>query len=378
MNPVLDYLLRNFFLLCISFGVVFMVLRNYRARKVDILMPILIVSVTILLGIVYTIEINAAKDPNMLFLATFCYFFGFVLRPLILFFFMAMTIKNKIALRIGMALIILNAILYSTSLFIFNPDVSHLVLWYEEGVTPEGAPILLPQRGVLYFASYVIVGIMLVYFLFMAVGSLRGPRRFDAVSSLICVAFIGFAVLIESLSFTNDLLNTTIAIACLFYIVHLYQQASMRDGLTGLFDRKTLYGDLEKLGNRVSGIIMVDMNLLKRINDTYGHQAGDRAILKIAEILKQCEEGSAMFAYRMGGDEFMILSISTKPTALEETAARIKEEIAKTEYSVSVGYANQSAEEPKSHSELMTAAERMMYADKTDFYRRSGIERRKV
>ena len=88
---------------------------------------------------------------------------------------------------------------------------------------------------------------------------------FSVFSSLICVAFIGFAVLIESLSFTNDLLNTTIAIACLFYIVHLYQQASMRDGLTGLFDRKTLYGDLEKLGNRVSGIIMVDMNLLKRI-----------------------------------------------------------------------------------------------------------------
>lgn len=354
-----------------------MVLRNYRARKVDILMPILIVSVTILLGIVYTIEINAAKNPDLLFLATFCYFFGFVLRPLVLFFFMAMTIKQKIALRIGAGLIILNALIYSTSLFIFNENISHLVLWYE--VTTKGdVTYLEPERGVLYFSSYIIVGIMLIYFLFVAVGSLRGPRRFDAVSSLICVAFIGFAVLIESLSLTNDLLNTTIAIACLFYIVHLYQQASMRDGLTGLFDRKTLYGDLEKLGNRVTGVILVDMNLLKRINDTYGHQAGDRAILKIAEVLKECEETSTMFAYRMGGDEFLILSISTKENALEETAARIREEMGKTEYSVSIGYANQSHEQAKTHSELISAAEKMMYADKAEFYRKSGIERRKV
>ena len=355
-----------------------MVLRNYRARKVDILMPILIVSVTILLGIVYSVEIYASKDVNLLFLATFCYFFGFVLRPLILFFFMAMTIKQKIALRIGAGLIVFNALIYSTSLFLFNEDISHLVLWYKESVNPDGTAFLEPQRGVLYFTSYVIVGIMLAYFLFVAVGSLRGPRRFDAVSSLICVAFIGFAVLIESLSFTNDLLNTTIAIACLFYIVHLYQQASMRDGLTGLFDRKTLYGDLEKLGARVSGVILIDMNLLKRINDTYGHQAGDRAILKIAEVLRQCEEENTMFAYRMGGDEFLILSICTKPNALEEVAQRIKDEIAKTEYSVSVGYANQSAEQPVEHSELISAAEKMMYADKADFYRRSGIERRKV
>ena len=111
MSPLMEYLLKNFFLLCVSFGVVFMVLRNYRARKVDILMPILIVSVAVLLGIVYAIELYAAKNPNLLFLATFCYFFGFVLRPLILYFFMAMTIKNKLALRIGMGLIILNALL---------------------------------------------------------------------------------------------------------------------------------------------------------------------------------------------------------------------------------------------------------------------------
>ena len=348
-----------------------MVARSSRVRRVVVLMPILIVSSAILLSVFYAIETACLANPSMIFLATFCFFAGFAIRPLVLYFFMRIQVTSKLVIRISLGLVILNAVVYALCLFIHVPAMSHLVYWYQE----QGG-VLVHFRGPLYFFSYFIVGAMMIYLIFISLASLKGPRRYDALASLICVAFIGLSVLLETLLVADNLLNTTIAIDCLFYIVHLYQQATNRDGLTNLFDRKTYYADSHRFAAKIKGAILVDMNSLKLLNDTMGHQEGDKAIITIARVMEQCTSRRSIFVYRMGGDEFLAISLSSKEHILEDVSAHIKAEMAKTPYSISLGFAyKEKPEDPV--APVVKIAEEMMYRDKSEYYRTSGVERRR-
>ncbi len=372
MEALADFFLKNFFLICLALGVIFMVLRNYRAKRIVVLMPILVVSSALLLSVIYAIEKACQTNPDFLFAATLCCALGFIIRPLILYFFMRITITEKIVLRIAVGLIILNAIVYCLGLFIFAPDLTQAIFYYSiEGNT------LKFNRGPLFYFAYFVVGVMMVYFVIYSIVSLKGRHRYDALASLICTGFIGIAVILETFLVADYLLNTTIAIACLFYVVHLYQQASIRDALTNLFDRKAYYSDLAKIESKVKGLMMIDMNSLKWINDNEGHEAGDVAIKTIAEVLEHSIDSRSMYVYRMGGDEFTIISLSTKDNAMENLAAKIKMELSKTNYSIALGYSTKNNDVPDVQT-MSKKAEEMMYADKAAFYHESGRERRKI
>lgn len=372
MEYLHQFFIRNFFLLCLSFGVIFMVLRSYRAKKVAVLMPICIVSATLAIAIAYTLEQFAVKNPQHVFLGTFCFVFGMSVRPLILYFFLRMTVQRHLIKRIALGMVIGNAIVYCFALFRVAPDFAKIVFWYDD----TGAQLVY-HWGPLYFFSYGVVAVMAIYLVVVSILALKGRHRYDALASLICVVFILIAILLETLDpslVDYSLLNTTTAIACLFYVVHLYQQAANRDGLTGLFDRKTYYVDVEKLGNRVLGVILIDMNSLKQLNDTQGHAAGDVAIVTIARTLEKCTSKRSMYIYRMGGDEFLVLSTSTKPNAVEKASQAILDEMAKTPYSVSLGYKLRG--DYTGHTrDLIRQAEDIMYANKAEYYR-NGHQRR--
>ena len=90
-------------------------------------------------------------------------------------------------------------------------------------------------------------------------------------------------------------------------------ERSIRDGLTGLYNRmgferlakeKARYFTQERGG---CSVLFVDMDSMKVINDQFGHDAGDRAILAAAKILTDAV-GEECFAMRYGGDEFMVLA----------------------------------------------------------------------
>lgn len=367
MNPFVDFLIKNFFLLCLTLSVIFLVLRSYRTKVIPPLYPILIVSTALLLSVVYFIETQAAPHDNLIFVATLCCSLGFILRPIILYLFMCLSIKDRKIRRIARILIAVNAVVYLLALFLFAPGLTHVIFYYKEDHSF--------VRGPLFYTCHILVLIMTVYFIVVTLLKLRGRHKFDAIACLVSVGFIGIAVIIESFLVAEYLLNTTIAIACLFYIIHLYQQQSVRDALTGLFDRKAYYNDLDKLRGKVTGIIVLDMNSLKVINDTQGHVAGDIALQTIAEAILKSIDHRDMDAYRMGGDEFIILSLSLKENVLETTSNKIKEELAKTPYSVAIGFAKKT--EGMHMHELSLIADEMMYKDKTNYYMTNNIDRRR-
>jgi diguanylate cyclase (GGDEF)-like protein len=107
---------------------------------------------------------------------------------------------------------------------------------------------------------------------------------------------------------------------------------SVIDEFTGLFNRRalyttgrTMYEQSAKDGETCS-FIFLDMDGLKKINDTFGHKEGDDAILGLSKILKRCFR-EADLVVRYGGDEFVVLMVNIREADLQGTFKRIAEQI---------------------------------------------------
>ncbi|MBR0132754.1 MAG: GGDEF domain-containing protein [Lachnospiraceae bacterium] len=106
------------------------------------------------------------------------------------------------------------------------------------------------------------------------------------------------------------------------------QNMAMKDGLTGIRN-KTAYENMrETLDNRVLegftefGVAMADMNYLKLINDTYGHDKGDLAIVKLSRIICNVFKHSPVF--RIGGDEFAVILMGEDYTNADKLVEKFR------------------------------------------------------
>lgn len=113
------------------------------------------------------------------------------------------------------------------------------------------------------------------------------------------------------------------------YEKELYDRAT-KDQLTKLYNRQYLneiasqkMADIQKMGGSVSFIIL-DIDRFKSINDSFGHQAGDKVLEKIGAVMTELVNDSGIVA-RMGGEEFAILL----PNITEEHAFRLAEDVRK-------------------------------------------------
>ena len=152
---------------------------------------------------------------------------------------------------------------------------------------------------------------------------------------------------------------------------------SSRDPLTNLYDRRTYYEDIARFKHQIKGVIQIDVNGLKHLNDTYGHDAGDNALLTVSRILEKNLGNAEMCAYHLSGDEFLIIMYQGKNEVLERTVENIRAEVSETEYSVAVGYYFVNKNENITYEVALKKAEELMYSDKERYYQISGNDRRR-
>jgi two-component system, cell cycle response regulator len=150
---------------------------------------------------------------------------------------------------------------------------------------------------------------------------------------------------------------------------------SLTDELTGLHNRRRFFVLTEqclKVAIRTKKrplLLFIDMDDLKWINDHYGHNEGDRALIDLANILKKTFRESDIIA-RIGGDEFVVLLESTdenSETLLTRLHENVKDYNAKRSQhilSISLGTAHFDPEYPISIDELLAKADALMYAQK--------------
>ena len=147
---------------------------------------------------------------------------------------------------------------------------------------------------------------------------------------------------------------------------------SFHDSLTGLYNRAYFEEELERYNfprYYPLSIVMLDVNGLKVINDTFGHQEGDRLLQHLSQILTSVSRQGDILA-RIGGDEFAILLPSTTSEEAHKFCQRIKKacqqdkiELIYLRPNISLGHATQEGKY-KDVNSLLKVADRNMYQDK--------------
>lgn len=136
----------------------------------------------------------------------------------------------------------------------------------------------------------------------------------------------------EELAETDDRLHMVIDRAITVAACHTaerLQEQAYTDALTGLMNRRALDRDLRREAGRAArygrrfGLVVIDMDGLKAVNDTQGHQAGDEALRKLADAIHESlRSGDA--AYRVGGDEFVVILPETDDAPFHAVIERIE------------------------------------------------------
>ena len=156
------------------------------------------------------------------------------------------------------------------------------------------------------------------------------------------------------------------------------EEISMRDAMTGLYNRlgyqnqacRIFWENKEK--NRNLTILFIDMDRLKYMNDTYGHECGDLAIKITAGAILRYRPDDAL-AVRMGGDEFLVVLPYMEREKVVELVDRIRSEISRQakllelpcELSISAGGINTDMESGKALDDYVREADEIMYREKS-------------
>ena len=155
---------------------------------------------------------------------------------------------------------------------------------------------------------------------------------------------------------------------------------SNTDQLTGCFNRRAYEKDIAEMDLNTEFIYLsMDVNGLKIVNDSLGHEAGDELLKGASYCMKKCFDDYGK-VYRIGGDEFIVIlftnyeSFAKIKEAFDNTVANWSGELVSS-ITVSCGIVSGSEQPWASWEEISRIADRRMYEQKAIYYRKNGIDR---
>ena len=174
------------------------------------------------------------------------------------------------------------------------------------------------------------------------------------------------------------------------YISYLHSQTYL-DVLTGIGNRnayldkvKPLDGEIKK-GAAAFSLLILDVNSLKAINDTYGHEEGDRVLVTAGRALRSLFGSDCVF--RIGGDEFAALPECTDPAQLRDVIEQLRAAVkwandtapeAKARLEISCGAAVFDPNTDHSFADVFRRADQLMYQEKAAYYASHGDRRKAI
>ncbi len=187
--------------------------------------------------------------------------------------------------------------------------------------------------------------------------------------------------LAESMAQMERNLNTQITeITDISDELYKTQTLAVKDALTGIRNKRGYNREEERLQEEINagdarfGLAMIDLNFLKQTNDLYGHEKGDIALKRIADLICRIFLHSPVF--RIGGDEFIVVLENNDLDKVEELTAEFYDELRKQEenpdlepwekISASLGYAIYDPEIDHIVEDVFRRADQAMYKKKVE------------
>ena len=308
-----------------------------------------------------TLELWTQSNPDLRFFRTFFAVIGYILRP-------------TVALRLFDALFpgqenpkyfripnFINCFVCMTAFF------SPLVFSFDDDYHF--------TRGPLGFMPFLVSLIYLVSIIWITwkyySQNDRSGKRF--VLYLCAIAVIAAVVLDVTLETAFVYSAVMVSVVFLYMFLRSYDTSS--DPLTKLSNRQSFYEDIIRYEKDITTVVSVDMNGLKSLNDKEGHLAGDKALRSIGEALNECSDKTA-FAYRIGGDEFVMLFLHRNEDEVKDLISQLKKKISDAGYSVSVGYAMRFGKD-ETVEDMIRRSDEYMYFDKEKYYTNNIRDRRR-
>jgi len=253
--------------------------------------------VTIFLLILEIIDISFDFSNSIEFLALYKVInvVGFSLAPMIPYLLLFLNVKKIFSKKRLYAIpLIINAFIsiisYKTGwLFLFDAQGQYV-------------------RGNLFFLS---IAISNFYYVLLFITIIRNDSEYDKED----LTFLNFvflvpvlAVILQITFYGFHLIWASVALSLLLYYIFLRELQFNYDVTSGIKNRKAFEKEMEQCSKNQNNVALVvlDLNDLKKINDTKGHNAGDEAIFVSAAVLQESFYGVGK-AYRIGGDEFCVI-----------------------------------------------------------------------
>jgi len=227
-------------------------------------------------------------------------------------------------------------------------------------------PIIVAALTLGKWYSLLMVGLVSLCYVYVT-ADLQGAVSFAGLSALLA-KLLPFLLV----AFITTMLASDIHIAR-----SRIKALSETDEMTGLFNMRAFsrihrreHDKAERYGRKYA-LLLLDMDNLKYINDTYGHEAGNKAIVLVANVITRLIRNTDVAA-RYGGDEFIVLLTEADEAQTEEIGRRIRNSIHNTtidfqgrmiRVSASLGLA-MYPRDGSDHRDLITRADREMYSNK--------------
>ncbi|SCW41129.1 diguanylate cyclase (GGDEF) domain-containing protein [Ruminococcaceae bacterium YRB3002] len=245
----------------------------------------------------------------------------------------------------------------------YSSQWTHLVFYYHEDNHYAGGP--LADLPYILFGFYALI-FMMHNAIYLRHYSLRNRL---IMLYIVLGPFIGVAI--YALTNSGNDYSALFTSAVLIYFTFIYIHKARTDPMTKLLNRQSLYQDIEEQSRPISGVVSIDMNDLKYLNDNFGHEAGDIALTTIALIMAEnC--GSSGTPYRIGGDEFIIIYSDATEDMITQAIAVMRRKITDASYTCAFGYAMMLPGE--SPFDAVKRSDIEMYADKAELKKVSGGE----
>ena len=302
-------------------------------------------------------------------ITTLLHVFLFILGPLVTyqwFKFADLWIKKDTEYKHQKNIFIIAPLAINTFLILINP-LLNLVFYIDQYNVYHRGPLFLFSVAVSYF--YLLCGFILIYRNSSKISRIEFLPLllfgvFPAVGGFVQATFYGFLLMWSSIAFS-------------LIILYLYLQQQMLhiDYLTGAWTREKFYNYLidriDQKKPKNFSIVFIDLDDFKNINDTFGHEEGDRILTSIVNIIKSVLQNDD-FITRYGGDEFILFLNVDSQQEVEETMRKISEVIAAynkrtmayNALNFSYGYDLYNFDKSMTAAEYINHVDRLMYQHK--------------